>query len=108
MIGVESAPPAQGADDLEAVAVRQAKIEQHDRIGRGLDGAAGIFHEPHYVDGESASAQILRHEIGKLDLVFDKKNAHGCSETPHLHLGTGLWACAPGSPYGLGHTVTIP
>ena len=78
MTGVASPRRAQLAQHLEAVAFRQAEVEQHEielRDAQRLGGAAAVAHA---VDRIAVLPQRGVQALGDHPIIFDEEHAHRC------------------------------
>ena len=62
---------AQALEHIEAVALRQAEVEQHQVVGLAADRGQRRFAVLHPVDGETIGAQRFPHALGDHPIIFD-------------------------------------
>ncbi|EEF23679.1 conserved hypothetical protein, partial [Ricinus communis] len=63
--------------ELQAVAVRQAEIEQHQVVHRLVELALGVLQAAHPGDIEATVQQRDANAVAEIEVVFNKQNVHG-------------------------------
>ena len=72
-----SAAGTVGAQHIQAVALRQLQVEDHEVIGCDLERGSRTKAIRHYVDGMTGLGQGAGDAVRELKIVFDYEYAHG-------------------------------
>ncbi len=70
----------QAADQIAAVAIRQAQIHDHGAIAAGLDGVFGLGNARGAVAVETGRLQAPAYEFGKLVIILNHQQTHGLGQ----------------------------
>ena len=80
--------PAQGAQEVEPIAVRQTQIQQQERVVGRMQKAPRVLERDGTVHRMPTQRQVVAQHLPKRRIVFDQKNSHDQrrGRQPHVRL----------------------